>query len=399
MIGFEIEICLPVADGEGAPIAGEALLATSRIVRRSGQGEIPIFTVVSDRRSLPDGRVHSSLEFVTTAWSCVGDARRNGAVSLESTLQEIRQVRELLYRAGAVELSTAAADRLKYTRVGGTLRITPGNGYREEAGTEGNGDGLSAHYSVGVPLGGLPYVLDRLREAAPVDEGAARPAARYRLVQAKDFAAEVLRDFPPQQGGVGGARARRELDGYLQLAFTQVVAFADHVAAEVDGATEGHEGDEGHEGYERDEGRIKDGTVVLSRARLGEVFAELPSEARDFLRQRADAVIATLAGFQEHAYGDRKSGFQDGATREAVPGGPVTLLEYARAAFDGHTSISQQRVFGGMREIGPHPEGEAVVVPFEIRTLGSARKSWRQVSDDLAELVLWAQAGHEPGRA
>lgn len=391
MIGFEIEICLPVADEEGEPIAGDTLLANSKTVHGDGYGDVPIHTLVSDYRSLPNDENYSNLEFVTKPWHVVGDARDNGRAFLRNTLEQIRQVRDALYQVaedaatteeGTAPLHTAAATWLNYTSTGRSLLLTPNNGYEEEAGTEGNGDGLFLHYSVGVPLGGMPYFLDRLREAAPeTEDEMLLPEARFRLVQARTFATAVLRDFRQRAGDGSRARVRRELDGYLQFAFTQIAAFADYVATE------------------EDEGQIKNGTVLLSRSILSEVFAQLSAEAQTFLRGRADELITTLSRYQEISYdGGEKREFRDDAERTIVPQAPVALVAYAQAAFDGSLHISQERVFGGMREVAPHPEAEAMMIPFEIRTMGSSRKTWDEVSADLVNLCDWAQAAYEQGR-
>ncbi|MGW4651199.1 hypothetical protein [Kitasatospora sp. NPDC004289] len=390
MIGFEIEICLPVADQAGDPIAGDTLLAASRTVHGYGRGDVPIYTLVSDYRSLPTQQAYSNLEFVTKPWRVVGDARLVGPVLVENTLGQIRQVRDALYEVaeeaaeteeGTAPLDAAAATWLNYTTAGKALLLTPGNGYEEEAGTEGNGDGLYPHYSVGVPLGGMPYFLDRLREAAPVvDDEMLLPQARHRLVQAKAFAASAMEDFRQRGAGDGRARERRELDGYLQFAFTQIAAFADYVAPD------------------EDEGQIKNGTVLLSRAVLAEVFAQLSAEAQSFLRQRVQDLITKVSEYQEDPYEGPKLAFRDRATRAIVANAPVSLVAYAQAAFNGRVSISQERVFGGMREVSPHEEEEAMMIPFEIRTLRASRKTWGQLSTDLADLCTWAQAAYERGR-
>ncbi|WP_329307997.1 hypothetical protein [Streptomyces microflavus] len=389
MIGFEIEISLPVADINGQPIKGDTHLASSKTVHGDGHGETPIYTLVSDYRMLPSKAPYSNLEFVTKPQWVVADARERGPSFVQNTLSQIRDVRDSLYTtattasqtlAGTAALKTAATTWLNYSVDGNALLLTPNNGYVEKAGTPGNGDGLFTHYSVGVPLGGLPYFLDRLRTAAPVGNRVATADARHRLVQAKAFATQILGDFKQKGLTDTQARARRELDGYLQYAFTQIVAFADYVATT------------------KDDGQIKNGTVVLSRAILAEVFAHLSTDARNFLRQHVQPLITTLADYQENPFSGPKLQFQDRSSRAIVAHAPVTLEEYAIAAFNGIDPISQERVFGGMREVVPHTEAEAMMIPFEIRTMGSHLKSWQEVSDDLTNLCDWSQTAYELGR-
>ncbi|PYC88283.1 hypothetical protein C7C46_01150 [Streptomyces tateyamensis] len=380
MIGFEVEISLPVTDGQRQVLAGDVLLAKSKTVHGYGQGDIPIYTLVSDKRQLPSKAVYSNLEFVTMPWYAVGDARPNGPLFLQNTLAQIRRVRDALYLAGEAPLATAASDLLTYSPVGRAALLAPQNGYLEEAGTLGCGDGLFTHYSVGSPLGGLPGFLDQLRQAPPPANATYLADARHRLVQARTFAAEVLGGFVQPGATATQARERRELDGYLQLAFTQIVAFADYVARK------------------QDAGQIKNGTVVLCRSALSDVFALLAPSAQAYLRQDVQRLISVLAGYQEQSRTGQRLQFQDRSFREVAAGAPVGLEEYALATFGGRQRIAQERVFGGMREVDPHPEQGASMVPFEIRVLGARLKSWADVSSNLTDLCTWAQTAYEAGR-
>jgi hypothetical protein len=394
MIGFEIEISLPVTDAAGAKIPGDTKLAACPTQHPVGALGKPLFRVVSDSRSLPGfGGKYSNLEFVTKPWSVVGDAFTSGPLALQDALQRIRALRDALYNAGSVQLSTAAGALLTMLPAGQGALLDPGNGYLEQAGTPGNGDGLFVHYSVGVPLGGMATFFDRLRSAAPAREGLYLPEARHRLHQAHHFAEQAAEQFVPRATADVGrskdrdvsaqARRRRQVLGYLQLLFMNVVAFADH-ADEV----------------ERNRGgsNIKNRTVVLSRAPLAEVHGHLDPMVQTYLLNNHEALTTLLAdGFQEAGWKDKRS-FYETAVRE-IDEDPVVLLDYTTAAFTGGASIPQQDVFGGMRQIAPHVEEEAVMVPFEIRTFGKAMKSWAEVQTDLADLASWVQSSYELGMA
>ncbi|SHN04351.1 hypothetical protein [Actinacidiphila paucisporea] len=394
MIGYEIEISLPVTDAAGKKISGDTKLAETTARHPDGPTGKPFFRVVSDTRSLPNRTKYSNLEFVTKPWSVVGDGHTSGPAALLDTLQRIRTVRDAFYHAKEGTLSGSAGGLLQTLPAGKGARFAPNNGYREVAGTAGNGDGLFVHYSVGVPLAGMATFFDRLRPAVPSREGAYLPDARHRLHQAHSFAENAADAFVPRgpaapAKGADGflsakARHRREVLGYLQLLYMQVTAFADHAdELESGGADAG----------------IKNRTVVLSRAPLAEVHARLDPVVQTALRNNHDALTTMLADeYHEKGRGQRQRTFYDTAFRK-IDGDPVVLLDYTKAAFTGEVSIPQQSVFGGMRQISPHVEEEAVMVPFEIRTFGAVMKSWDEVTADLKDLCEWVQSSYELGMA
>lgn len=394
MIGYEIEISLPVIDAAGKEIPGDTKLAESTTRQPAGGAGKPLFRVVSDSRSLPGGGgKYSNLEFVTKPWSVVGDGHTSGPAALLDTLRQIRTVRDAFYRAGSGTLNGSADALLTTLSAGNGARFSPKNGYHEHAGTPGNGDGLFVHYSVGVPLSGMATFFDRLRPAAPVREGVYLPDARHRLHQAHIFAEKAAELFVPRDTAnpaerkdpalSAQARRRREVIGYLQLLFMQVTAFADHV-------------DEVENG-EADSG-IKNRTVVLSRAPLAEVHSHLDPMVQTYLRNNHEELTDLLAEKYHDEGRENRRTFYDTAVRD-IDTDPIVLLDYTTAAFTGNRIIPQQSVFGGMRQISPHVEEEAVMVPFEIRTFGKAMKTWAEMETDLKDLCDWVQSSYELGMA
>lgn len=149
-----------------------------------------------------------------------------------------------------------------------------------------------------------------------------------------------------------------------------------------------------------DNDQIKNSTAVLCRSPLAAVFALLGATEQTYLQTAVrlpdddhDNPVTRLADYQERTEDPAKrSEFQDEGSRRVRPETPkYTLVEYARAAFAGAPAIEQQHIFGGMRQIAPHPEENAVLIPVEIRTLGAARKTWGEVQTNLNDLCTWAE--------
>lgn len=372
MLGFETEISLPVENAQGNMYEGDTDLAKSTKED---------FKVVSDKRSLNDGAGYSNIEFVTGAVKVVGPENEAGNERLDRLVDEIRTVRDAFYGAADMAPLANMTLDLEILTAGAEARVAPGLPYTEHSGQPGLGDGLFVHYSVGVPLKGMPLFFDHLRTAAPATPTAPNRRARFRLTQAKSFAAAVVAMY---EGDAGTTKKRKQLDtdaldGYCQLFFTQVAAVADYVAEE------------------EDRGQIKNLTAVLSRSRLSDVRALLETEFRGFLNRRGEDVLTLLAGYQEDSGEGTQLDFKEKATRD-VEGGPVSLLSFAWSAIKGTPKVFQQRVFGGMNQIDPHEEAGAVMVPFEIRTMGSQMKTWDQLRTELHDLARWAEEAYRHDR-
>ncbi|MER8044690.1 DUF4157 domain-containing protein [Streptomyces sp. NPDC094032] len=372
MLGFETEVSLPVEDAQGRMFEGDTDLAKSTKED---------FKVVSDKRGLRDGTGYSNVEFVTGAVRVVGSMNEAGPERLDRLLDEIRAVRDAFY--GAAD-KTPLADLpldLEILAEGAEARVAPELDYAEHSGQPGLGDGLFVHYSVGVPLKGMPLFFDRLRTAAPDVPGAPNRRARFRFTQAKAFAGKIVEMYEEE----GSATKKRKqldtdtLDGYCQLFYTQVAAVADYLAED------------------EDRGQIKNLTAVLSRSRLSDVHRLLEAGFKTFLTKRSEDVLDVLAGYQEDSGEGRKLEFREKATRD-VDGGPVSLVQFARSAIKGTPAVYQQRVFGGMNQIAPHEEEGTMMVPFEIRTMGSQMKTWDQLRTELHNLADWAEEAYRHTR-
>ncbi|MFJ7954659.1 DUF4157 domain-containing protein [Streptomyces sp. NPDC096319] len=378
MMGFEAEVALPVQDPAGAKYPGDTDLA---------QSTVQDFKVVSDSRMLKDGHGYSNIEFVTGAVEVVGAKNETGRERLVQLADEIKRVRDGFYAAtDRTPLADMPLD-LRILPAGEGARVAPGLPYTEDAGREGLGDGLFVHYSVGVPLRGMPLFFDHLREAAPDVRGATSRRARFRLGQARNFAADVLERYENWRAAQEPSKKRKRgetdaLDGFAQLFFMQIAAVADYLAED------------------KDKGQIKNLTAVLSRSRLSDVRALLDEEFRTFLTAEHEQVLNRLSDYQEDSGDGRKLDFRDNATRH-IEGEAVSLIEFANSAILGSTRVDQQSVFGGMNQIAPHPEAGATMVPFEIRTIGAYKKTWEQLKAELDDLARWADEAyrHDVGEA
>uniref|UniRef100_UPI00278C4225 hypothetical protein n=1 Tax=Streptomyces venezuelae TaxID=54571 RepID=UPI00278C4225 len=375
MLGFETEVSLPVADAAGHQYEGDTDLA---------QSTTEDFKIVSDKRALNNGAGYSNLEFVTGAVKVVGSEAETGPGALDRLLDEIRKVSEAFYAAtDGTRLQDMALD-LEVLPAGADARLRPGFAYPEFAGRPGMGDGLFVHYSVGVPLSGMPLFFDHLRNAAPVTPGAPNPRARFRLTQAKEFAAEVVDAYT---GSNAGSKKRKRLetdalDGYAQLFYTQIAAVADYLAQDAD------------------TGQIKNLTAVLSRSRLSDARALLDPEFQTFLASHSDTILDTLAEYQEKSgvEGAAPLEFRENATR-SIDGTVVPLISYYESALKGTPVVDQQSVFGGMNQIDPHREEGAMMVPFEIRTMGRLMKTWDELKAELHHLASWAEQSYRHDRS
>lgn len=365
MIGFEIEIALPVAGADGDRLPGDEEL-----------GHLTGFPirVVTDAR-----RTWSNIEFVTGPVSVVGAAAVAGAGTLAGYAGAIRELRDRLYAAGAVPLATAGGPLLATAGAGQTAVLDPAAAdYVEDATRPNGGDGLFVHYSIGVPLKALNGFFDFLRAGAPYapDQRSFLKSSRFRLAQASTVGDRGLASF--DRGYPRATQAQRsQLRGYLQLVYTQVAAMADYLAKTAD------------------EGQIKNRTVALCRSAFFEVFPHLDADVRAFLAAGFgdDSLVNLIADVQGISETGRNVDFPEKSTR-LIDGVERSLMAYTRSALTGAPAVTQQQIFGAMTQVAPHPEEGVLMVPFEVRTMGSHYKTWHEVGADLTAIVQWVRQAH-----
>nr|WP_240509631.1 DUF4157 domain-containing protein [Streptomyces malaysiense] len=377
MMGFEAERDKRVKSQKGEKLPGDTDIAQSKRAD---------FKVVSDSRGLAGGGDYSNIEFVTGAVQVVGTQADAGPEELERIADEIRRVSDGFYEATEGTRLSALKLDLRLLARGVTLSS---EGYTETAGQPGMGDGLFVHYSVGVPLAGMPAFFDLYRADAQqrTDQGRppVLPDAQHRLAQARPFAAAEAARFAQATQSTTDTTA---LDGYLQLVYTQVAAMADYVAvAQGQGNS-----------FALPQGQIKNWTLFLSRSQLGDAYQLLDPAIRAYLAANCDDIIERLSAFHETTATGRQATFYDNAER-ALPGlDPVSLETYAQSALGGAPAVSQQRVFGGMNEIPPHGVEGANVIPMEIRLIGDSMKTWDGLKAELRKIAGWAQQSYQQDR-
>jgi hypothetical protein len=370
MIGFEIEIDLAVTDAHGGRIAGDTDLARSAVAP-------PAFKLVSDSRDLNHGGKYSNLEFVTDAVSAIGLAHAAGSATILAQLAEVQRVRNALYVAAPGPLNGADPQLNTLPGAGATARVDDTLNYNET-------NTLLVHYSVGVPLAGMPRFFDRVRAAAPVlalqpGDHPSLIRDRFNLHQARAFAvAEVARFSAIPGNPAVGSQQARALNGYLQLAYMQICALADHLD------------------YNGQGGMIKNLTADLCRSAFMDIVGALSPQARNYLVAGCagtEPLITRLAAFQEvpEPGFPQNHAFHEDGVRTSGNLAPITLINFTKSVLTGATRVDPERVFGGMREIPAHPEQGVTVVPMELRSIGNEAKTWVDVQNELGHLCNWAQ--------
>jgi len=373
MEGFEAEVDKRVRNQKGGKLPGDTDIAKSKVAD---------FKVVSDSRELDDGGDYSNVEFVTGAVQVVGTNATAGPAELDRIADEIRRVRDGFY--AAVEGTRLSALRLDLKLLSRGVTLSS-QGYTETAGQPGMGDGLFVHYSIGVPLAGMPQFFDLYRADAQarVAQGQQHllPDAQHRLDQARPFATAELAHFAQATGSAVDTTA---LNGYLQLIYTQIAAVADYVAVEQDQGAQ----------FANPQGQPKNWTIFLSRSKLSDAYELLAPEIKTYLAANHEQIIERLSQFQEvTATGGAVTFFDVG--ERALPGlEPVNLETYAQSALGAAPGVSQQRVFGGMNEIAPHDVEGSTVIPMEIRLIGDSMKTWVALKAELRRIAGWAQQAY-----
>jgi hypothetical protein len=411
-LGFEAEINLGVAKPKGEKYEGDTDLAKSKTKLPPLEGEteeVPSFTVVSDSRSA--GAVsYSNVEFVSGAASVVGAQAASGPDRLATVAEELRTL-HAAFLAAADERSKSkrtlgnfsATLKLEKGRKGAQL-VNEVNG-EDLRGTPGAD--LFVHYSVGVPLAGMPAFFRRLVAADPsgrtMDPRNGQPGvapvgtrtrwARHRLQQAADFATRMVALYervPGAQKRGSGKESleyrRAALNGFSQLLYTQMAAFTDVVEV---GA-----------------GQPKNYTAVLSRSDLDSVSATLPAHVRGFLETVEPETVDQTFRSVHQSQVQNGMGYDRTDTRQVqapdpesgTPGTPVVSMgDYVDNALGRNKEkggVSQENVFGGMNTIAPHPEEGATMIPMELRRLGGEDKTWDEVKTDLTNLAAWAREAY-----
>lgn len=369
MLGFEIEVDVPVMRGDGESYDSGHKLADCATE--------PGYEVVTDIEDTPDGESYSIFEFVSHPVFVVGASHATGREVVAQQLSGIKDV------AGKL----AAAKRGPLTDLGGELVLDVDDDTNPQLRPDFNPDTvdtLGVHYSTGLPLSGMATFFRKLRGVAPVLIDEKRPhntRDRFNLAQAELFAAGPVAAF---SGGYGksetdhGRRVLRQLDGYLQLAYMQICALADGCDYSADGIRP----------------LLKNLTAVLCRAPLAQVVEQLDADASFFLASRVKDNFERLKEFQakpEPEY-PRAHVFRGAVKLQEV--GNRTLEDVALGLLGGTLNVDPRAIFGGMTVVPGHNELDAFVIPVELRSLGNEDKTWDEVGLELGQLCVWSDEAY-----
>lgn len=368
MLGFEIEVDVPVLRNDGTYYKSEHKLADC--------ATDPGYKIVTDVEDTPDGEDYSIFEFVSLPAVVVGGAHDSGREVVAQQLSGIKDVAEKF----------AASKRGPLTDLDGELILTA-DGKASELRPDVNPDNedtLGVHYSTGLPLGGMATFFRRLRSIAPVLIDKKRPyntRDRFNLAQAELFAAGPVTAFSLGYGKADsdqGRRALRQLDGYLQLAYMQICALADGCDYSAYGIRP----------------LVKNLTAVLCRTSLAQAVKQLDTDAAFFLASRAEENLERLKEFQakpEPEYG-RPHMFRGAVTLATV--GDRTLEDVALGLLGGTLNVDPTAMFGGMTVVRGHNELDAFMIPVELRSLGNEDKTWDEVRLELGQLCIWSDEAY-----
>lgn len=377
-LGIEIEFTRAIQDASGGKIPGDTKIL-----------KLPLLChLVSDSRSRPKPAKgsYSNMEIVTFHFDQHAGSEDEAQAVLDERLDILNALRDDLYRSDTdqwlrdlVTVTTKklhgdfVAKRVQAHQVAAYVptllvdaKVTPASEPVADDQT------LLVHYTVGFPpesLGAaITWIAGQTRRAP--DNHRVEHATKASTIADQVIAGPLDKRVDPAW--------RAELHGFLALVFIHVAAFAD-IAANVD--------DDGHSG------KPKNTIAALSRVPLGNVYQELRDGARQLLHEKREAIHDVMCEAIIPSFSDddeRKIGKLE----------PVTIHQYAMAAYGEGDVVDQERVFGGMNEtpVDPRVHGatdpDAVLgrgIPLELRSIGARSPRWNAFHTYTKDLLTWSR--------
>jgi hypothetical protein len=136
-------------------------------------------------------------------------------------------------------------------------------------------------------------------------------------------------------------------------------------------------------------GLAKNKIAALPRASLAQVFTALSPKVRVLLTANKDTIIDV---FSDHLESQLKLDLPEQFELESEEGVSASLVEYLEAGFGSGTQISQQVLFGGMKEVGIDTSvfGKTLL-PLEFRSLFDQRVTWPEMEAHAIKILKWSR--------
>ncbi|MBO3749195.1 DUF4157 domain-containing protein [Streptosporangiaceae bacterium NEAU-GS5] len=395
-LGFEIEIAVPVRDQAGLPFKETTPLADAGTEFR--------FKLTTDIRHTDDDLLgpegyYSNVEIVTEPIEIVGLGNENWGRAFGQLLARLKQVRNALYAVPEDRPVAPLTDLLQETdlrpTVAGTTAQVVGLVPDDPVFDANEGGDLTVHYTVGLPLEGIPGFFDWLRRDDNTRKAEDDPRPYIYLQLAPKFAADLSAGYATWaertgEADVPTADERLAFEGYAQLAYLQIAALASRFSA----------------GNERNPEHIlqKNRTAVLSRSALNGVRLLLADTYQRFFTANSDENLSQIEAFSK--------GFEqllDAEFQGLLPSAHARdVLDYARALFGADPlnapgqpafrPFGQQKVFGGLTEVDPHLVGGVPLIPLELRFFRNVQDTWSSLRESLGAIIVHAQSAYGKGR-
>ncbi|HEX7286310.1 MAG TPA: DUF4157 domain-containing protein [Candidatus Angelobacter sp.] len=136
-------------------------------------------------------------------------------------------------------------------------------------------------------------------------------------------------------------------------------------------------------------GQQKNKIAALPRATLSEMFAALSPKVQLVLQAKRESIVDTFA---EHLESSVRLDLTENFELESPTREKATLIQYLNAGLGSGQRISQQVLFGGMREVGIDTSvmGKKLL-PLEFRSIFDKRVTWDEMEAHAIKILKWSR--------
>lgn len=385
-LGFEAEIFRKITNHNDIVLTGDTELLNH-----------PWFRLVSDKFDAGNGQ-YSNMEYVVRHFDQLAGTDQNAADAIGDRVGALLLMDDELY-AGQNTLVNLVTDPQPgghpihfyidpvYGDTGNLrVRNCPGHDQRM----------LHIHYTVGFAPSQWRAMLEGIRAVTRADANDVRALTHLTNgLAVADTTVNVTLNGAIAGTGGHAAAVRTELRGHLALLYMHAMVWIDRtLSVQRDHLQGAHLVDQAklnrvlnqlHFGN----GQVKNKIAALPRATLAQMYGVLSAASRQVLSANVDAVLNALATKVENAHG---LDFPDNYQLVSAVAGTTSLVNYITSGLNGQNGISQQVLFGGMRETGVDNTipGHAMV-PFEFRSLFAAQVTWADLRFDAIKVTRWSR--------